>query len=114
MFDKRRCHARLAAAGRRRYRRRFPDRCDYGELRASMRAAGWSRVFVKPAHGSSACGRARVAGAPGGRVRVTTSVELVRDGERVRLFNSLRVRDYRDERDVASIVDRAGTGRAAR
>jgi len=40
-----------------------------------------------------------------GRVVATTSVELVRAGGRVRLYNSLRVRRYRDERDVATIVD---------
>ncbi|MEQ4304313.1 STM4014 family protein [Plantactinospora sp. B6F1] len=74
----------------------------YPELRAAMRAAGWSRVFVKPAHGSSASGVLALQVAPG-RIRATTSVELTADG---RLYNSLRVRDYTDERQVAAIVDR--------
>jgi hypothetical protein len=58
-------------------------------------------VFVKPAHGSSASGVVALATAAG-KARATTSVELVRPG---RLYNSLRVRDYRDEADIASIVD---------
>ncbi|MGY0235626.1 STM4014 family protein [Longispora urticae] len=73
-------------------------------LRDAMDAVGWSRVFVKPRHGSSASGVLALRRAPG-RTWATTSVELVRDGGRVRLFNSLRVRTYRDERDVAAIVD---------
>ena len=57
MFDKRACHARLAAAGRRRCR---PALAPVRELcRSCARpwpTAGWSRVFVKPAYGSSASG----------------------------------------------------------
>jgi glutathione synthase/RimK-type ligase-like ATP-grasp enzyme len=99
LFDKRRCHAVLSAAGVP-VPETLPLRGGYAELRDAMRAAGWPAVFVKPAHGSSASGvLALRAGA--GRVRATTSVELVRP----RLFNSLRLRTYADERDIASIVD---------
>lgn len=38
-------------------------------------------------------------------MRATTSVELVRCGRAVRLYNSLGVRTYDDERDVAAVVD---------
>lgn len=102
MFDKRACHARLSSAG-------VPVPAalptaprDYGELRAALRDARWSRAFVKPAHGSSASGVLALEVAAG-RIRATTSVELTGDG---RLFNSLRVRTYQAERDVAAIVDR--------
>ncbi|GAB2961106.1 STM4014 family protein [Micromonospora polyrhachis] len=110
MFDKRACHARLTEAGV-----PVPPALpgpvhDYGELRSALRDAGWPQVFVKPAHGSSASGvlALRISqGASTGptptRVSATTSVELADDG---RLFNSLRVRTYRDEREVAAIVDR--------
>ncbi|GAB3142462.1 STM4014 family protein [Micromonospora sonneratiae] len=120
MFDKRSCHARLAEAGV-----PVPPALpapvrDYGELRSALREAGWSQVFVKTAHGSSASGvlalrinpgqsssatepRGTTTGATTTRVAATTSVELTGDG---RLFNSLRVRTYRDERDIATIVDR--------
>jgi hypothetical protein len=103
MFDKSRCSARLAAAG-------VPVPASLGrvagweELRAGLAAAGWRRAFVKPAHGSSASGVVALAVA-GGRVRATTSVELVRCGRAVRLYNSLGVRTYDDERDVAAVVD---------
>jgi len=111
MFDKRRCHARLSAA-----EVPVPPALPtgpagghgsvrlggYHDLRAAIRDAGWSRVFVKPAHGSSASGVLALRVAPG-RIHATTSVELAADG---RLFNSLRIRDYTGESAVASIVDR--------
>ncbi|GIG89877.1 STM4014 family protein [Plantactinospora endophytica] len=112
MFDKRVCHARLTAAGvpvppalaalSTTSAGRVRPSGGYAELRAAMRAARWSRVFVKPAHGSSASGVLALQVAPG-RIRATTSVEVAGDG---RLYNSLRVRDYTDERQVAAIVDR--------
>lgn len=73
----------------------------YESLRARMGAAGWSRVFVKPAHGSSASGVLAFAAA-GRRVTAVTSVELSEG----RIFNSLRVRRYDDEASIAAIVDR--------
>jgi len=110
MTDKRSCHARLSAAGvavppalRRPVR-------DYADLRQAMTDAGWGRVFVKPAYGSSASGVLALA-VRGADVRATTSVELVRTGRETRLFNSLRVRTYHDESEVATIVDTlAGDG----
>jgi glutathione synthase/RimK-type ligase-like ATP-grasp enzyme len=100
MCDKRRCHARLAAAGV-----PVPDALPpiggYAELRAAMTAAGWARVFVKPAHGSSAAGVIALAVGPG-RIRAVTPIEVAGD----RLFNSLRVRRYDDEATVAALVDR--------
>jgi hypothetical protein len=102
MFDKRACHARLTRAGVPVPAALAAPPADYDELRAAMRTAGWARVFVKPAHGSSASGVLALQTAPG-RVQATTSVELAADG---RLFNSLRVRRYRTEREIAAIVDR--------
>ena len=100
LFDKRVCHARLQREGIP-VPPALPSPSSYLELREGIAAAGWSRVFVKPAHGSSASGviALRVRGP---RVLATTSIE--REGDR--LFNSLRVRDYRDEAAVASMVDR--------
>jgi len=100
MFDKRACHARLASAGVP-VPPALPPPPTYVDLRSTMRDVGWPSVFVKPAHGSSASGVVALATAAG-LVRATTSVELVRPG---RLFNSLRVREYRHEADIASIVD---------
>ncbi len=98
--DKRRCHATLAAAGVA-VPEALPPVDSFAELRAAMACAGWARVFVKPAHGSSASGVLALAVA-GNRVQATTSVELTPDG----LFNSLRVRRYDRATDVAAIVDR--------
>ncbi|RZU36107.1 hypothetical protein EV284_3595 [Streptomyces sp. BK022] len=107
MFDKRRCHAVLAAAG-------VPVPASptsgatgapvrgWDDVRALMREHRMPRLFVKPAHGSSASGVLAVDSAGGGRVRATTSVELDPEG---RLFNSLKVRRYQRERDIAAIVD---------
>ncbi|WP_433541475.1 STM4014 family protein [Streptosporangium sandarakinum] len=135
MFDKRRCHARLAAAGV-----PVPPALPgpvggYAELRERMDRAGWRRVFVKPAHGSSASGVVALQVA-GSRIKAVTSAELIRggaagagpyEGERagsgphgdgwaggglrederaaVELHNSLRVRSYGDEDEVAAIID---------
>ncbi|WP_144119211.1 STM4014 family protein [Catellatospora sichuanensis] len=102
MFDKAACHARLLAAG-------IPvpaalprSPASWAQLRSWLDETGWRRVFVKPCHGSSASGVIALQLGSGGRILATTSVELSGG----RLYNSLRVRHYRDERDVAAIVDR--------
>lgn len=105
LFDKRLCHARLAAAGV-----PVPSSPTSGgtlpvrgwdDVRAAMREHDMPRVFVKPAHGSSASGVLAVETAAGGRIRATTSVEVTPGG----LHNSLRVRRYTAEREIAGIVD---------
>ncbi|MEV6350884.1 STM4014 family protein [Actinoplanes sp. NPDC051851] len=101
LCDKRDCHARLAAAGIP-VPEALPPVHGYAQLRAAMAEARWSRVFVKPAHGSSASGVLALAVAPGGRIRAVTPVELTPDG----LFNSLRLSAYTTEAEVATIVDR--------
>ncbi|GAA1438108.1 STM4014 family protein [Nocardiopsis tropica] len=106
MCDKRRCHARLARAG-------IPVApalpgpvTGYASLRAAMADHGWTRVFVKPAHGSSASGVVALAVASDSRVRAVTTADLVRGGDgSVRLFNSLRPRTYTSEPNVAAVVD---------
>ncbi|HXT89655.1 MAG TPA: STM4014 family protein, partial [Trebonia sp.] len=101
MFDKRVCHTRLSQAGI-----PVPDALpgsprDYGELRDAMRTAGWSRVFVKPAHGSSGSGVVALA-AHGSRVRAVTSAVRDSSGGYV---NSLRAAVYEREDEVAALVD---------
>ncbi|MFF9406828.1 STM4014 family protein [Streptomyces anandii] len=102
MFDKRLCHARLAAAGVPVPPALTGPVGGWEELRRRLADAGVSRAFVKPAHGSSASGVMALTVAGPGRVRATTSVETAPDG---RLFNSLRVRQYTSEREVAALVD---------
>lgn len=106
LFDKRLCHARLDAAGV-----PVPQSPTSGVLgpvdgwsgvRHLMEEAGLRRAFVKLAHGSSASGVLAVETSATGRVRATTSVERTADGC---LHNSLRIRRYTDEAEVAAIVD---------
>ncbi|MFF0448857.1 STM4014 family protein [Streptomyces sp. NPDC004609] len=107
LFDKRLCHDVLRRAGV-----PVPDSPTSGagapvvrgwdDVRAIQEATGLRRMFVKLAHGSSASGVLAVETASRGRVQATTSVERDAYG---RLFNSLRVRRYTTEREVASIVD---------
>ncbi|MGY1495394.1 STM4014 family protein [Streptomyces sp. QTS52] len=106
MFDKRLCHDRLVRAG-------VPvppsptsggvaPVRDWADVRSLMEEAGLRRVFVKLAHGSSASGVLAIETTASGRIRATTSVERTEEG---RLHNSLRVRRYTEEREIAAIVD---------
>lgn len=107
MFDKRRCHAVLDAADV-----PVPESPTSGpdavrvtgwdDVRTVMRERRMPRLFVKLAHGSSASGVLAVEASGSGRIRATTSVELTGDG---RLFNSLTVRRYEREADIAAVVD---------
>ncbi|MFD5813189.1 STM4014 family protein [Streptomyces sp. NPDC127038] len=106
LFDKRLCHARLDAAGV-----PVPPSptsgaraavADWSGVRDLMDQAALRRVFVKLAHGSSASGVLAVETTASGRIRATTSVERTADGD---LHNSLRIRRYTDESQIAAIVD---------
>ncbi|MBL7254990.1 STM4014 family protein [Paractinoplanes lichenicola] len=101
MNDKRRCHALLAEAGIP-VPPALPPVASFAALRAALTTYGWGRVFVKPAHGSSASGVLALA-VSGSRIMAMTSVEIGAEG---RLHNNLRVRRYDDEATIASIVDR--------
>ena len=106
MFDKRRCHALLAGHGVPVPRGLGPVR-SHEALLARMRETGCHRVFVKLAHGSSASGVvAYQVGGPGGaRHQAMTTVEMVPGAGGVRLYNSRRVRVYRDRREIAALID---------
>ena len=100
MFDKRRCHARLSAAGVP-VPAALPPVTSYQALREAMARARWERVFVKPAHGSSASGVVALQ-ARGGRVRGVTSAVPAPGGGYV---NSLTVAVYERESQVAELID---------
>ncbi|MDX3456551.1 STM4014 family protein [Streptomyces sp. ME02-8801-2C] len=106
MFDKRLCHDRLLRAGvpvpPSPTSGGVPPVRDWTDVRRLMEEAGLRRVFVKLAHGSSASGVLAVETTGSGRIRATTSVERAEEG---RLHNSLRVRRYTEEREIAAIVD---------
>uniref|UniRef100_UPI000B09F357 STM4014 family protein n=1 Tax=Nonomuraea pusilla TaxID=46177 RepID=UPI000B09F357 len=101
LFDKRRCHAVLEAAGVP-VPPAFPAG-SYAELRAGMAERGWSRVFVKPAHGSSASGVIAFQAA-GHQVKAVTSAAWTGGAPR----NSLRLSSYAAEEEVRRLVDFLG------
>ena len=75
MFDKRRCHALLEQHGIS-VPPALPPVYSYDELMAALRERGWSRVFLKLAHGSSASGTIAYRYS-GTRHQAFTTVELV-------------------------------------
>jgi glutathione synthase/RimK-type ligase-like ATP-grasp enzyme len=106
LFDKRHCHRTLADAGvpvpaSPTSGPAAPAVGGWADVRALMREHAMPRVFVKPAHGSSASGVLAVETAGGGRVQATTSVE----SSNGRLHNSLRVRRVTRETEIAALVD---------
>jgi hypothetical protein len=103
LFDKPRCHAFLADRGVA-APPSLPTISDYDELRQAMSAAGWSRVFVKPAWGSSASGVVAFSIA-GAKPRAITSLELVRRRGEARFYNNLQLSHYHRERDLRVIFD---------
>jgi glutathione synthase/RimK-type ligase-like ATP-grasp enzyme len=106
LFDKRLCHARLDAAGvpvpQSPTSGVRPTVQGWSDVRDLMAETAMRRVFVKLAHGSSASGVLAVETTASGRIRATTSVERTSDGS---LHNSLRIRRYTDEAQIAAIVD---------
>jgi hypothetical protein len=84
--------------------RRLGAVASYDDLRARMHRTGHSRVFLKLAHGSSASGVVALQ-ASRDRICAITSVEVVHRGDEVRLYNSLGLRRYESEPEVASLVN---------
>jgi hypothetical protein len=103
MFDKRRCHMLLEQGGVP-VPRGLGAVGSFDELVARMRAANCARVFVKLAHGSSASGVVAYQ-TDGLRHQATTTVETVRQGGELRLYNSRRIRVYRELGEVAELID---------
>jgi hypothetical protein len=103
MFDKRLCHARMVAAGVAVPPSLGPVTC-FDDLCARIYSSGWHRVFVKLAHGSSASGVVAYQ-TDGRRHHAVTTVEMVQSSAGTRLYNSRRLRLYRDPHDVAALID---------
>lgn len=106
MFDKGECQAMFHSAGIS-APRILGSVSNYEELRLLMRQQGVSRVFLKLPHSSSASGI--IAFQTNGLQMVAqTSTELVQRRTETVLYNSLQVRRYTDERQVALLVDTLG------
>lgn len=103
MFDKRACHARMERAGI-----AVPPSLgpvdSFDELLEQMRERGWGRVFVKLAHGSSASGAVALA-VGRSRAQAVSTVEMIHDRDGVRLYNSRRLKTYRDTGEIVALID---------
>jgi len=113
MFDKSRCAALLAAQGVP-VPQAFGPISSYDELIGEMRRRGWTRVFVKLAHGSSASGAVAYRFSRGGvrhgerqreQHQAITTVEMVRSGGELRLYNSRRIHVYESAAQIAELID---------
>lgn len=82
----------------------LPGVSNYDHLREAMRQAGWSRVFAKLAHGSSASGVVAF-NVSGAQPLAVTSLELVRRRGQARFYNNLKLSRYSRERDLRTIFD---------
>jgi hypothetical protein len=103
MFDKVSCHQALRSRG-------APVAPGIGavnsfdELVGRMSDLNCHRVFVKLAYGSSASGVVAYR-TDGLRRQATTTVEMARYNGELRLYNSRRIRVYRDWREIAELID---------
>lgn len=108
MFDKRTCNPLLAEQGIA-TTQVLGIVMDYESLVALLEATGGHRVFLKPPHSSSASGVVALQRSPT-RVLAWSPLEVQRSDGRVRLFNSLRMRQISSERELAEIVDALAVG----
>lgn len=106
LFDKPCCHQFLAEQGVP-VPPSLPTITTYDALREAMWAAGWSRVFVKLAWGSSASGVVAFS-TVGARPLAITSLELVRRRGEACFYNTLQLSRYHRERDLRAIFDFLG------
>jgi hypothetical protein len=103
MFDKRRSHALLAHHG-------IPVPASLGvirnveELFSKMQRRHCPRVFIKPAHGSSASSVIALA-QNGPRLLAKTTMEIVRHNGETQFYNSRKIRQYTRLEDVTEIVN---------
>ncbi len=79
----------------------------FAQLHADLSAQNIRRVFVKPAHSSSASGVIALQLGGGDRILATVPavVEGNEEGDGPRVYNNLRLRHYRNLNDVSQLVD---------
>lgn len=102
-FDKAACHRQFSAKGISVPEAIYEVR-DYADLIDKIQQKGWSRVFIKPLHGSSASGVLAYR-RQGCREQLISSLELEKRGDQVLFFNSLRIRKYEQAEDIRQIIN---------
>jgi hypothetical protein len=103
MFDKPLCQQALHAAGIP-VPRTLGVIGSYNDLVKRMQQAACRRVFVKLAHGSSASGVAAYR-TQGTQHQAITTVEMARSNGALLLYNTRRIRVYRDPEVIAELID---------
>ena len=103
MFDKPRCQTVLKNHGIP-VARGLGEIESFDDLRRRMKETGCARVFIKLAHGSSASGMIAYQ-TNGAKHRGATTVEVEKRGDNLRLYNSRRIRVYRDDSEIGQLVD---------
>lgn len=104
MFDKRACHRFLALHDIPVPPALDPISC-YEELRQQMAQHRWSRVFIKPAHGSSAAGIIAYR-YQGTRQQAISTIEMIRDATgNYRLYNTRRIRTYSGAIEIEQLIN---------
>ena len=83
----------------------LPPVRDYDDLVTQMQQHHLSRVFIKPAHASSASGVIAFR-RMGHRVQAVTSAKMVAGAEGIQVYNSLAIQKYTREQDIARLVNR--------
>lgn len=102
MFDKADCHALFEQHGvPTPGLLGLPD--GFADVSEMMIEQGCRRVFVKPRHSSSASGVVALEIGPSSE-QAFSSVEMVHEGGKVKLFNSLFVRRYDSAREISTLI----------
>jgi len=103
LFDKQKCQEMLVSQGV-----RMPAALgvasDFDNLLELMNEHNCKRVFLKPAHGSSASGIVAYEFS-GDKHKAISTVELVDSDGRLKLYNSRKVRSYSSYEQVKTLVD---------
>jgi glutathione synthase/RimK-type ligase-like ATP-grasp enzyme len=103
-FNKPACQAWLQQQGVR-VPFRLPAFTCYDQLVEHMQRQGLHKIFIKPAHASSASGVIAFRKS-GHRVQAVTSAETVPSAAGIQLYNSLQVRTYNREPEIARLINR--------
>jgi glutathione synthase/RimK-type ligase-like ATP-grasp enzyme len=77
----------------------------YDDLRDRLHAHRCERAFIKARYGSSGAGVLAYWRRRDGRESAIGPIEMAVEGNRARLFNSIRQRRYDDRKDIARLVD---------
>jgi glutathione synthase/RimK-type ligase-like ATP-grasp enzyme len=84
---------------------RLPAFTSYDDLVQKMQQHGLQKVFIKPAHASSASGVIAFRKSDH-RVQAITSAEMITTTAGLHLYNSLNVRTYTSELEIARLINR--------